>query len=323
MIKGMSESTDTLKGTNILSSVAAVILTYNEEKNIEACLRSLTGFCEEIYIVDSGSTDETLDICRRYTDKIHSHPFIDCPSQWSWAMTNIPLGCRWMMALDADYILTEGLKRQIAHVVSLPESDIRGYFLTIGIVFRGKRLRSYGMNRLFLRLFDVQHTRVGASVLDDHRFIVQGRTRILTGLMLHDNRNENEIDFYIDKQQVYSTRLAAEEVLRSSGRIGWIVSPYAFGNPDQRVTWLKRIWQRLPLFWRPFFYFVYRYIVRLGFLDGWNGFLFDFLHAFWFRLIVDVKIMDMRRKIAAGTLTMDDLERKFRHSYHNRSGNSG
>jgi hypothetical protein len=67
-------------------------------------------------------------------------------------------------------------------------------------------------------------------------------------------------------------------------------------NPDARTEALKRLWRRMPLYVRPFLYFVYRYVIRLGVLDGKQGAIFHFLHAFWFRLLVDIKLDDLRRE---------------------------
>ena len=72
--------------------------------------------------------------------------------------------------------------------------------------------------------------------------------------------------------------------------------PSLFGTPDQRILWLKERWYGMPLYVRPFIYFFYRYILRLGFLDGKEGFVFHFLQAFWYRLLVDMNLDDLRRR---------------------------
>ena len=115
-----------------------------------------------------------------------------------------------------------------------------------------------------------------------------------------DNRNERSIDFWIDKHQRFAARLAAEEVLRERGALVWSFRPRLFGNPDERVVWLKNRWYHLPLYVRPFLYFFYRYFLRLGVLDGPTGFVYHFLHAFWFRMIVDIKIAELRQELSAG-----------------------
>ena len=89
--------------------------------------------------------------------------------------------------------------------------------------------------------------------------------------------------------------------------------PKLLGNPDERLVWLKNRWYVLPLFVRPFLYFGYRYFWRLGFLEGKTGFVFHFLQAFWFRMVVDVKMADLERRLASRDLTIEDLNRDFGH----------
>jgi hypothetical protein len=114
--------------------------------------------------------------------------------------------------------------------------------------------------------------------------------------------------------------MAIEEALRRAGRVRWNVHPRLFGNPDERSIWFKSRWYSLPLFVRPLLYFGYRYVWKLGFLEGANGFLFHFLQAFWFRLVVDVKLFDLERQIASGHVKIEDLFHYYSHSFSGRSG---
>jgi glycosyltransferase involved in cell wall biosynthesis len=100
--------------------VTAIVLTYNEEANIEKCLRSIVGFCSQIIVVDSGSTDATADICRRFTNEIILHPFTDHATQWHWALNHSPIVNAWVMPLDADHEVTESLKRELRRVWANP-----------------------------------------------------------------------------------------------------------------------------------------------------------------------------------------------------------
>jgi hypothetical protein len=72
------------------------------------------------------------------------------------------------------------------------------------------------------------------------------------------------------------------------------IKPKIFGNPDEKKAFLKSVWWKLPLYLRPFIYFLQRFIFQLGFLDGKSGIIFHFLHAFWFRLLVDIKIDELK-----------------------------
>ena len=106
--------------------------------------------------------------------------------------------------------------------------------------------------------------------------------------------------------------MAAEEVLRRKHLLNWSTDlrPRLFGNSDERTIWLKNCWYHMPLYVRPILFFVYRYFLRLGFLDGWNGLVYHVFQAFWFRLLVDVNISEIRRDIEAGRMSTADLMRQ-------------
>jgi glycosyltransferase involved in cell wall biosynthesis len=297
----------------LTAPVSTLVLTYNEEPNIEACLRSVHGWCHEIFVLDSGSTDQTVAICLRYTDKIIVHPYTDHASQVSWALSNLPLACDWMLFLDADNVVSELLKREFEQALADDDLRIAGYYCRHLHMFRNHPVR--GLKSHWLRLIRRAQTRVDQSELVDFRWILDGETRILSGEIIESNRKENDIDFWIDKHQKFSYRMAIEEVLRNSGILKWSpeLHPRIFGNYDEQMLWLKNRWYSMPLYIRPFLYFLYRYIFRLGFLDGMNGFLYHFLQAFWFRLIVDMKISELQQRIAQGDLTIEQLKSSFAH----------
>ncbi len=126
----------------------------------------------------------------------------------------------------------------------------------------------------------------------DTRVYVSGPVGRLRTPLEEWNRKEDAIFFYLQKHLRYAEAFAREEVERRRG-LPWRIAPRLFGTPDERVLWLKTRWYRMPLYVRPFLYFVYRYLFLFGFLDGKNGFVFHFLQAFWFRLIVDVRLEEM------------------------------
>jgi len=129
----------------------------------------------------------------------------------------------------------------------------------------------------------------------DHRFVVVGKTIIWKdGYLKEENLKENKISYWINKHNRYSDLVAQEEIEREMGLRKQVVQPRLYGTPDERVAYQKNIWWSLPLFLRPFLYFLYRYVIRLGFLDGRVGLIFHVLQGFWFRFLVDVKIWELR-----------------------------
>jgi glycosyltransferase involved in cell wall biosynthesis len=289
--------------------IAAVVLTLNEEKNVEACLRSVAGWCREIFVVDSGSTDRTGEICRRYTDRIFSHPFEDHPSQWSWALQNLPLTCDWVLPLDADHVVSEELRQAMAQALLNPRPGVNGYYARHRYFFWGVPMRGFKSHSVCL--FRRSRTQLDFGELVDHRFVIQGETAQLRGDVCETNENEWDIDVWIDKHQKYATRMAIQEVLSQAGEIDHSLTPSLWGSPEARMVWIKSRWSKLPLFFRPGAYFMYRYFLRLGFLDGKVGLVYHFLHAFWFRFLVDLKIAALRRQLARGELSLEALKESY------------
>jgi len=273
------------------SRVSAVILTFNEERNLGACLASLAGWTAQIFVVDSGSTDRTLQMAEAAGARVVAHPFETHARQWHWALSNLPIATDWVLALDADQRATPELARHITEALEAVDDRCAGFFMARRQVFRGRWIRHGGYYpKYLLKMFRRDAVRLDADDLVDHHFAVTGGTRRLAGDLIEDNLNEAAIFEWIAKHNRYA-RLQAREELQRGGRgrdARWL------GNPDERTAGLKGVWARLPLFVRPIGYFIYRYFLRLGFLDGKEGFIFHVMQAFWYRLLVDVNIDELR-----------------------------
>jgi len=279
--------------------ITAIILTLNEERNLGACLESIEGLATETFIVDSGSTDGTIEIARRHAATVVSHPFETHARQWAWALASLPLSTEWVLALDADQHLTARLRDEIAGTLAAPGEAGRraaGYYLKRKQIFRGRWIRHGGYYpKYLLRLFRRHEAWVDGNDLVDHHFLVKGEVRKLEGDLVEDNRNEADITVWVAKHNRYAALQARQEFEAARApRVGG--APAALlGSPDERVRWLKAVWARLPLYVRPCLYFFYRFVLRLGFLDGREGFVFHALQAFWYRLLVDVNLDELRR----------------------------
>lgn len=280
--------------------ISAIVLTHDEELNLVACLASLANFVDEIFVLDSGSRDGTLDIARRYKARIFEHPFETHAKQWTWALTHLPLAHEWVLGLDADQRLTAELRSELAALFACGEDgvrDVNGFFIKRRQVWRGRWIR-HGTYypKYLLKLFRKTAVRMDTRDLMDHHFYVTGATRNLKNDLIEENRKEDDIGFWIDKHNRYARLVAQEEFTRRRSAHDAPLAPKFFGNPDERTVWLKQRWYALPLYVRPFLYFAYRYVFRLGFLDGKQGFLFHLLQAFWFRLLVDIQLDDLSSK---------------------------
>jgi glycosyltransferase involved in cell wall biosynthesis len=272
-----------------------IILTYNEEIHLPRLLNSISGLNAEIFILDSGSTDQTLSIAKEYGAQIKINPFENHPKQWDFALKNFDVTTPWTIGLDSDQIVTKELFEKLQLFKDENFKNINGIYFNRKNFFKGKWIKYGGFYPKYL--LKMIRTSVGYSDLNenmDHRFIVPGLTEVWkSGHILEENLKENKISFWIEKHNRYSDLIAEEEIERRNNLRQQTINPKFWGSPDERNAWLKRMWWKLPLGLRPFFYFSYRLIFKLGILDGSTGILFHFLQGFWFRLIVDVKIKEL------------------------------
>jgi glycosyltransferase involved in cell wall biosynthesis len=276
--------------------VSIIILTYNEEENIEHTLESLKDWIGEIIIVDSYSTDETLEICKKYTDKIYQHPFENQAKQFNWALGKIPTAYDWVMRLDSDEMVTKELAMEIPEVLPTLPDDVTGIYMKRRVYFMGRWMKHGDYYPMwFLRIFRKSKGRY-EEITEEHIVLSEGRTiRLKNGFI---DYNRKGLTFWVDKHNNWSigemldTMAAMGEAKLPEGT----VKPCLFGTQEQRKRWLKKnIYARAPLFLRAFLYFFYRYIIRLGFLDGKEGLIFHFMQGFWYRFLIDAKIYEARK----------------------------
>lgn len=277
--------------------LSLIILTLNEADNLPRLLESIKPLNCSIFVVDSGSTDQTTQIAASAGAHVFQHTFESHALQWQWALDHLPLESDWILALDADQFLTPECAAELATLLASPSllPNIDGLYIKRRQHFRGRWIR-HGTYypKFLLKAFRRSSVFFDPHDLVDHHFYVRGRTLELQHDLIEQNAKEDDLTFWIAKHNRYAALIAREEVARlQTGEI----SPYApslTGNADARILWLKRLWRRLPLFVRPFLYFSYRYFLRLGFLDGKQGFIFHFMQALWFRLLIDIKVDELR-----------------------------
>jgi glycosyltransferase involved in cell wall biosynthesis len=272
-----------------IAVLAVVVLTFQEERNLPDCLASVSGLGGELLVVDSGSTDRTVALAERFGARVLPHPFESHTQQWRWALSQLPAGVDWVLGLDADQRLSPGLRREIEALFRPePPAGLDGFYLNRRQVFRGRWIRHGGYYpKYLLKLFRPERVRFDELDLTEHHFYPLGRTARLRGDLIEDNQKERDLAFWLEKHIRYARLQAREELLRRRAGRRWQLRPSLFGNADQQTLWLKERWYRLPRYLRPSIYFFYRYLLRLGFLDGPNGFLFHFLQTFWYRVLVD------------------------------------
>lgn len=285
--------------TMIVPDFSVVVLTFNEEVHLPRLLKSLEGLNAPLFILDSGSSDKTIDIVRSYNATVASHPFENHPKQWDYALNTFSITTPWIIGLDSDQEVSHELYKLLQNFRSCDiPSTINGIYFNRKNYFRGRWIKYGGyFPKYLLKMFRSGHGRSDLNENMDHRFIIEGEAMIWkNGYLKEENFKENSISFWIDKHNRYSDLVAVEEVeRRAKERIQQVKANY-FGNPDEKISFYKKMWRGLPLYVRPFIYFFYRFVIKLGILDGKEGWIFHFLQGFWFRLVVDIKIDELLKK---------------------------
>jgi len=279
-------------------TISVLILTHNEEINLPDCLASLSSLDAEIFIVDSHSTDATAEIAKRYGAAVYSHDFLNQAQQVNWAIGNLPMRGDWILRLDADERLTPELAAELASGLREFPEGINGLYCRRRVIFMGRWIKhgSYYPTWL-LRVWRSGKAVCEERWMDEHMILKEGRAASLKWDISEDNGKD--LSWWILKHNSYATREMIEFFRQGEGVSvgGKRVAEAVLDTQEKRKRWLKNnVYNKLPLFFRPLIYFVYRYFLRFGFWDGREGLIFHFLQGFWYRFLVDAKIHEFRRR---------------------------
>lgn len=275
-------------------SLTVVILTKNEERHITRALASVSGIADQCVVVDSGSTDRTVELAEAAGAQIRVNPFITQAQQFNWAIDQLPEETDWVLRLDADEIVTPDLAAQIREALRTFGSETKGVYVSRLMHFLGRRIRWGGVFPIrVLRLFRHGAGRCEDRWMDEH-ILVNGATADLLGEIIDDNLNS--LTWWTEKHNSYASREVVDLLNLEYGFMAHeTVAGLSGGQQASVKRWLKeRVYARLPGGVRAFVYFLYRYVVRLGFLDGKEGTAFHVLQGFWYRYLVDMKLYEVR-----------------------------
>lgn len=302
--------------------LTTIILTYNEERHIRRCLENVCPISKRVIVVDSPSTDGTVEICREFDNVevvVHKYPGNQA-AQFNWAIDNIHIDTEWVLRIDADeYLLPELVEEMFQKVPDMP-ADVTGIELKRRHIFMGKWVKRGIYPVILLRMFRVGKARYDNRMMDEHLALSEGRTVV----MEHDFCDHSLINVsdYCRKHLNYAEREAAEIIIDSfdlrvdgeePGNKSQKAKDAGLGAQAQEKHKKKGGYNKLPLFWRSFAYFCYRYFLKGGFLDGKEGFLFAFIQGWWYRTMVDAKVLEARKAVLDGrkvkSLTADEKQR--------------
>jgi len=278
-------------------SIAAIVLTYNEEIHIERCIRSLENVCDEVFVIDSYSTDKTCEIASGMGARVFQNPWKNYATQFNWALQNCPILSEWIWRIDADEYLEGGIGGAIKQAIAASGSDMNGIYVRKRIDFMGRKLLHGGWYPSFhLKVWRKGFGDCENRWMDEHIRIFSGHTMTIeSGNQVDDNRND--LTWWTNKHNSYATREMVDMLCIEYGLTGEKeIVPKFWGTEEQRKRWLKLKYVKAPLFVRPFVNFFIRYIFKSGFLDGKEGFVWHFLQGFWYRFLVDAKIYELKKR---------------------------
>ena len=274
-----------------MPKITAIILTYNEELHIERCIKNMQRICEKVYVVDSFSTDQTCAIAKRCGAVVLQNKYVNQAQQFQWALENCPIETEWTLRMDADEYLTEELIAEIKEKTTGLPTSVTGVNLTFRVKFLNHIIR-FGMLRP-VRLLRMWRTgkaymeqrwmdermvlKEGEAVTFKHRFIDENLNGLTAWTQKHNNYSNREILTVLDSRYGLFVQGASDELK---------------GRNRQKSTYY-----RLPRFLRAFMYFFVRYVCFLGFLDGVPGFVWLTLQAYWYRFLVDAKLLEMEKRL--------------------------
>ena len=295
--------------TPAMPSLSVIILTFNEERHIERAIASVRSFASDILVVDSFSTDRTVDLAQNAGARVLQNRFINQAKQFQWALDHGDVRSAWILRLDADEVIEPDLAEELQRdLPTLPE-DVVAVNFKRKHVFMGRWIRHGGRYPLILlRLWRNGHGRVEDRWMDEHIVTWGGRTVTAKGgfadICLHD------LGFFTEKHNGYATREAVE-ILNARHALFGGEQETDLGSTQARMKrFIKiNIYNRMPIFIGPSLFFLYRYILKLGFLDGREGLIYHFLQGYWYRFLVAAKVVELEQGLKQCGANADRLDR--------------
>jgi glycosyltransferase involved in cell wall biosynthesis len=274
-------------------SITVIILTYNESLHIKRCIESIKKLHARILVIDSFSNDDTCKIAESLDAEVYQNPFVNQAIQFQWAMDNCNIDSKWVLRLDADETIDNELVTNIKNMINNDTKEYNGAIFYRKHIFLGKWIKHGGRYPLaMLRLFRNGCAHIEQRWMDEHIILDKGKSVLLEGGF--EDNNLNSVSWFIDKHNKYATREMIDIILKELLSTNDEISKET-GFKIKFKRFLKQnIYMKLPYFVRPLLYFLYRYFIQLGFLDGAKGFGYHFMQGFWYRALVDLKCIEVK-----------------------------
>lgn len=280
-----------------LCPIAVIVITFNEEVNLPNALNSVSQWAEQVFVVDSYSTDNTTKVAETYGAKTYQNTFKSVGAQRNWALNNLPIKGDWVLFIDGDEYLSEEIKQEISTKLGTIHEDVHGFYTQIKYKHFGRWLRHGDLYQNLIRMIRKDKGTYIDTEGWHEKMNVTGKVSRLNSYIIHDD--QKDLSEWISKQNIRISNDARERIendLKAKSL------PLQNSNNGSTIEgggsrWLRNmVLLKLPSQIRPFTQFLYRYILRLGFLDGWPGFIYHFQYQFWYPLMVEVLYYQLKKK---------------------------
>lgn len=276
------------------NKLTTIILTYNEELNIQRCIDSVKNISREIIVIDSFSEDNTESIVKSNDVKFIQRKFDSYSSQFNYALNYFEIKTPWILRLDADEELSQQGQLELCELCNKYENDhdVNGFVLKFNVHFLSRELKYGGVSPIKnLRVFKKNYGHIEERIMDEHIYLTKGKAVEMKSITMHNDKKS--LHKWIDKHNNYANLEVKQYFLSLNGSTE--SKDLELNARVKRIIKYK-IYYKLPMFFRSTTYFIYRYIFKLGFIDGKEGLIFTFFQAYWYRMLVDAKILEIKKE---------------------------
>ena len=270
-----------------MAEVTAIILTKNEEKNIEDCIISIKKLVKRIVVIDSYSIDKTTEIAKINGAEVYNHPFENYSKQFNWGIDNTNIKTKWILRIDADERFTPELCGELESLIEEhSKDDINGIVIEAWLYFMGKKLKYGGSRKKKLMLFKTGIGRIEERRMDEHTVLSKGQAVIAKNKFLHIDYKD--LNTFVKKLNWYATR-----EMQDYFECGFSVKHFNANDKEIEKTRLRKMrYYKAPMFIRCWLLFLYKFFIRGNWRNGKEGMIYSMLYHLFYRLLVDAKIYE-------------------------------
>jgi glycosyltransferase involved in cell wall biosynthesis len=282
-------------------NITALIITKNEEIHIERCINNIKKLVSDVLIIDSFSSDNTIEIAKKLNIKFIQNKFINHAKQFNFGLSQLSQDTDWVLKIDADEILTSSLIAEIKNKLPMLDKNINGIYIKRHLVFQDTLIKYGRLSPVrLLRLFRFQKGKCDNRWVDE-KIKVEGKTVQFKEYII--DQNLKSLSEWIRKHDRYSSAEALNYLLIKYNSLFNDIEQSQLNFDTLSVVSLKsrNLYAKLPLIIRAFVIFSYRYFFCLGFLHGKAGLIYFFLQSLWYRILVDAKILEVEKLIKKNT----------------------